>query len=82
MAVTESRKKQLMRLSALVSHVLRDFLLRALCLYEERCATAFNFPYRHSENSALGELRLLGEGFGPDNFTDPMEREDVAQLLR
>ena len=46
------------------------------------CATVFNFPYRHSENSALGELRLLGEGFGPDNFTDPMEREDVAQLLR
>ena len=45
------------------------------------CATDFNFPYRHSENSEPGELRMLGAGLGPDNFTDPMEREDVVQLL-
>ena len=44
-------------------------------------ATVFNFPYRHSENSEFGELRMLGAGFGPDNFTDPMEREDVVRLL-
>ena len=46
------------------------------------CVTVFEFPYRHNENSEFGELRMLGAGFGPDNFTDPMEREDVAKLLR
>ena len=60
---------------------MRDFLSRTLCLYQEPRATVFKFPYRHSENSVFGELRMLGAGFGPDSFTDPMERDDVVQLL-
>ena len=46
------------------------------------CLIAFNFPYRHSENAELGELRMLGAGFGQDNFTDPMESQDVERLIR
>ena len=46
------------------------------------CPTVLSFPYCHTENSELGELRFLSAGFGPDNFTDPMEREAVVQLLR
>ena len=49
---------------------------------ENTCATVYNFPYHPSENAELRDLKMLGEGFGPDNFTDPMEREEVAYLLR
>ena len=46
------------------------------------CVIAFNFPYRHSEDGEFGELRMLGAGFDPDNFTDPMESKDVMKLIR
>lgn len=55
---------------------------RAPCPPTNASSTEFKFPFEHETSAECEKLRLLGEGLEPDIRTDPLERSELAYLLK
>ena len=79
-AAIGSCRRQSRRLSTFGKHRPGDSSLPLTRILIDASLTEPEFPYKLEESAEDGELSDLGEGFAPEEYTDPLAGVDILQF--